>query len=492
MPVELTGYAFSSGVYPIYNCQIEGYCPGNNNNGDCNQSVPFSYKESALSGLGAIQTSRCDLTYDADPSNYMRFQGSLEPMWADMQFDAFTEDVTSADPDYPQSAKFIVSGGQSYVMNFGFSTVPGPYLDRSYYYITPERSQWMAELAAQFPGLTFRDLVLPGAHDAGMYVLNDYETVFALIEKMCIQKTYGFAAVLCAIGSTKLGSKAVSNLSLTQKDDITGQLRVGTRYFDLRPAIVSAEYQNNPQYSHVHNFVPGARLDEMLGQVSGFLLANPKELVVLRVQSNGIDTDYFSFIDKKTLETFLKKGIDAKVGYQFLDDLRTIADTKVADYVAGQPRVIVIYGAEVTSKPPGTVAAINDSYNDTLYQQSYADPGPVLQALGTAFPGCADAGNQYSVLQLQDTGSGALVPMLFTPAWLDVLDDLTTSLWTNMQLGTKPVFDAATLPFLLEPKQLGTLKSCLSPVVVLNDGVDGAMATHAIRLTQYRLDNPAK
>ncbi|WP_118952980.1 PI-PLC domain-containing protein [Taibaiella helva] len=121
-------------------------------------------------------------------------------------------------------------------------------------------ASWMG--SALFPGkadYTLRDIVLPGAHDAGMSILN-------------------------AVGGKSTYTINECN-TLTQKLPVAQQLRAGIRMFDLRiDRYQGALYTKHAPSDCMDDAVGGGygeRLDTVLYSVKRFLEAYPQEFVLL-------------------------------------------------------------------------------------------------------------------------------------------------------------------------------------------------------------------
>ncbi|WP_118974859.1 PI-PLC domain-containing protein [Taibaiella koreensis] len=121
-------------------------------------------------------------------------------------------------------------------------------------------ASWMG--ATLFPGkahYTLKDIVLPGAHDAGMSILNG------------------------------LGGKSTYTINecntLTQKLSVAQQLRAGIRMFDLRiDHYQGALYTKHAPSDCMDDAVGGGygeRLDSVLHSVKRFLEVHPQEIVLL-------------------------------------------------------------------------------------------------------------------------------------------------------------------------------------------------------------------
>jgi len=121
-------------------------------------------------------------------------------------------------------------------------------------------THWMSDfLLPQKGNLTLKDVVIPGSHDAGMSVLN-------------------------AAGGKDMGIINECN-TLTQVQNIDGQLRSGIRMFDLRLDLYKGElYTKHAPSNCMEDAVAGGygeKLSNVLQSVKSFLKDNQKEFVIL-------------------------------------------------------------------------------------------------------------------------------------------------------------------------------------------------------------------
>jgi hypothetical protein len=206
-----------------------------------------------------------------------------------------------------------------YSLSFGLydSDNTDPNAHQLYACLTPNRKTWQSDFFDTIikSEYKFKDMVLPGSHDAGMY-----KKIFA----------------------------EASNMANTQKDSVDKQLELGARYFDYRPGIVGSNFTQlltqakdnsniflallaavgvvlmpffgpgvfvligglgfaalivlkgkikdlisyvNPklnEISHVHAVIPGESLNEFIGKITDFLENNKKEIVVINIVDSGI------------------------------------------------------------------------------------------------------------------------------------------------------------------------------------------------------------
>ncbi|KAF2023112.1 PLC-like phosphodiesterase [Setomelanomma holmii] len=124
---------------------------------------------------------------------------------------------------------------------------------------------WMQSIYSQISCLSLRELTMPGSHDAGMSKLDG------------------------GAGGTPVNT-------LTQRLDIAGQLKYGSRYFDIRPVLASGRWKTGHySFSDLLGAWVGGNGQDMrsiIDQVNAFT-ANKKELVILYM-THGYDTDHWT------------------------------------------------------------------------------------------------------------------------------------------------------------------------------------------------------
>jgi hypothetical protein len=358
-----------------------------------------------------------------------------------------------------------------YMMNYGVSHAALPLGNQSYIYAGESNKQWMQDTASILPDLTVQDLVLSGSHDAGMYQINIADASTA-IDKLKIEQP--ILGKLIDLTESVAGVQVLANLSLTQKDTAYNQLVAGIRYFDFRPAYAKGSFDTANVY-HLHNFIPGVLFTEFLANVNQFLQENKGEFAIIRIASSGIDTNSFTPLSQSEVESCLDQQMSDKVGYQTVSSLEGLYTRTLSDMGKGK-RLVVIF-------QPGNV---NDSYSDSAYSKSMTDPSSIIAALDGTIKDTSPT--QYTVLQLQDTASAALmnhIPEILShaPAWIN---DLVFSATGNLLQATKPIFDHATYTWLTQPSSIKGIAAQHGPVIVQNDFVDIALYEHALALTKQR------
>jgi hypothetical protein len=369
-----------------------------------------------------------------------------------------------------QTAIESSQNGTPYMMNYGVSHAALPLGDQSYIYVGQSNKQWMQDAAKILPDLTVQDLVLSGSHDAGMYQINIADASAAIEQ---LKAEYPILGKLYDLAESVAGTQVLANVSLTQKETSYNQLLAGTRYFDFRPAYANGEFDTANVY-HLHNFIPGVLFSEFLFDVNRFLEDNIGEFAIVKISTSGIYKS-FKYLSQSQVEKCLGQQISDKVGYQAVTSLEGFYDSTLADMSKGKRLVVLFH--------PGNV---NNSYNEKLYSQSLTDPSSIIAALNSTIKNTSAV--QYTVLQLQNTGSAALKHYIseilsHAPAWIN---NLVFSATGNLLQATKPIFDHATYTWLTQPSSIEGIAAQHGPVIVQNDFVDIALYEHALALTKQR------
>jgi|RhiMethySRZTD1v2_1073278.scaffolds.fasta_scaffold35584_5 1-phosphatidylinositol phosphodiesterase len=227
----------------------------------------------------------------------------------------------------------------------------------------PDNSDWMKKLLSHKPDVRLNQLLMPGSHDAGMYVTHDYP-----------------------LGGGGAWAKT-QNLAMLQ------QLQAGARYFDIRICThngVLTTYHGDTGYGAY-----GATLDEMLADVRSFL-SSPSgsgEVVILKFSHT---------YSNSTAGTIAAVKDPTKTGdFLYIPDnpsitLSTVLLSKV------QGRVLAVFGDEFTSDaengiypyhdvdkdaslpiPTHAGLTVYDNYsNDGNYEAMVNDQIPKLQTYG--------------------------------------------------------------------------------------------------------------
>lgn len=128
---------------------------------------------------------------------------------------------------------------------------------------TRDIGAWLSESLEHLQDRTLRQICLPLSHDSGMHTMTN-STLFA-----------------------------TDSMVVTQWRDIAGQLALGIRAFDIRPAIWYGTYYTG-HFGNTESPVgwqggTGQSIGDMVDQVNRFTLTNP-ELIILHI-SHDLNTD---------------------------------------------------------------------------------------------------------------------------------------------------------------------------------------------------------
>ena len=140
-------------------------------------------------------------------------------------------------------------------------------------YETNERinlTQWMSLLPHKVSLLPINRLAIPGSHDSGSYWFDKSQPV-APDQPSFVRTVSVFIKPVVA--------KVLGNWALTQRLDVTQQLRSGARYLDIRTAYLGKK----DEFFIVHGLY-GHRLVDIFTQITSFLHSHPKEVVILHLQ----------------------------------------------------------------------------------------------------------------------------------------------------------------------------------------------------------------
>lgn len=471
--VELWGYTGASPVYPRFDMEGDTF-------------HPFFYQGSGLGSTGTMKQGKAYDTTGVFPEHrdfHLQAISSAGAQLTEVKYkiDRLTGGISGNDVSKQTVVQFKDSAGTPWLMNYGISHAPSPITDQSYNYLGKRNLRWLTDLATACPGIRFNQLVLPGAHDAGMYEINvdgflwieeAAAVLLALLIPVPVCNT-SLAGLLAANGF----EVALANFSVTQKDTAYNQMISGTRYFDLRPG-----YKKNGDVNktyHIHNFIPGAPFATFLQDVNKFLRENPNEIAVFRITSSGIDKDKFTPLTQDQVEDFAKANITSDVGYDFPSNLSTFEAQSLSAIAGSGKRVFFLYN----------ISDVNDSYSNDTYSKSLTDPQPVIQALNETVQKTSSS-QSLTMLQLQNTGSASLKHYISDIAMnsTEWINDLVGSKTGNILQDTKGIFDHATYNWLTQSDVIASIQKQKSLVVIQNDFVDVALAEHAYALCKKRFD----
>jgi hypothetical protein len=351
-------------------------------------------------------------------------------------------------------------------ISYGFNDTSGQdgTSDTVYITLTPGYDRWMGDLAAERPELHDRPLstmVLPGSHNAGMFSPGaGVGQVLSLLDAAGGAGALGVLPVgllgQALLAGGGFGLQLAINSAFCQKDDITTQLDLGTRFFDIRPGAVPGL-----GLYHVHNVIPGATIPYVLSNVVQWLAVHPTEVVVLSLSSNVAEAFR---VGDAVIEAAVA---DAMRDAPFLRGDATHLDRPVGELVAAGVRLITLISAPRWG-----------SWGDA-YETS--DPARVVDRLDgmtaaarTTFEAKNKVRAVFTLLELQTSGTRAGL------AW-GAKNGASGEL-----IRLKPRFDAVTHPWVRRNADRFRDGGLL---VLGNDFVDGALTALAVEATRARLDH---
>lgn len=404
----------------------------------------------------------------------------------------------------------IVDKQNNYAISYGFYDASSGDIsdltnhDQSYVYVTQCFSNWMGDLVktnAKYGNYAFNTFALAGSHDAGMYnnaeatnLVNaqEYTKFFSdiaggkLIDwgfpltdaaKHNIKSYVDLFQKLIAKG----GKNVVVNLAMTQKDNITTQLDLGIRFFDIRPGFCSyADSFKLPKKAkdvvgkgtinnlyHQHAFVPGMSFDTILKEALKWLDENETEIIVMNLNFQGFLLD-----SMKPTPDFLDEYLD-----------KVVNDNNIKVKSGGKEYLSLTYNDLIDQNKrliflnqigDAADATKYDSYNDT-YKTTKSD---VIIAALNNMTSERQKGHDYTVLQLQGTANG-----IFS----DIADSSATfSKMTSPLMSTKANFDAETYEWIYDNVPKTFINNQL--MIFLNDFSDNALANQSFFITKSRMD----
>jgi len=379
-----------------------------------------------------------------------------------------------------------------------------PNAHQLYVCLTESQENWQQRLFKQckdknaYDGLKLSNLFLPGSHDAGMYLNID-------------------------IG--------LSNLSNTQADDISTQLKLGSRYIDFRPGKLKSnwkeelmkfgdenyveEYLERLQYKgeneglfmttymvryflhqlvgkigdygidkfeemlngtvsnefqHIHAVIPGCTYKECLTDVFSFLSANQEEIVVIEVSGAGILDEIADKPTKAELDSILSSVSHqgVKVAY------KSALDKNVKTLIENDERLIILYREDYKDGESGV--NLKGSYSDSAYQ-SYAAQN-IINAINDELNAATSVDGTdglYIALQLTaNAKKGAIARGL-----------AGSNTFTSPLRATKPRTDRETYTYLVENNL--NYHDNKKIFLVGNDFYENAMTDMAIQVNRIKL-----
>jgi hypothetical protein len=341
-----------------------------------------------------------------------------------------------------------------------------------YVTVAPPRTHWMRDVAP--PGSAnankpFGMLVLPTAHNCGMYSIQTTRRLFNTEDKGAIAAILAFFPgwfKLLALPAAGTIVETVRLTSVNQKDDITSQLKMGARYFELRASRINPKMRiasdlPDTLYFH-HNIFPGMALDSFYDEVVAFLAEHPDEIVVVYTEISGWSGDNDQSNAKAQLEQWRAAAIKArrdKLVVGTIQDLKTMTIAQLRD--AGK-RLICAYKDE---------ASLNDIFDGERHGNS---GGTGILEEFELMAETYDKTCDWTMMQCQST--------LMENTEMRALAILARD---NILLQPKAHVDPKTLGWLQANVTSRFKKDQL--MVIMNDFFDMATADTAIQLSRNRM-----
>ncbi|GAA5859248.1 hypothetical protein JCM8547_008936 [Rhodosporidiobolus lusitaniae] len=332
----------------------------------------------------------------------------------------------------------------------------------------------------------FEKLVLAGSHDAGMLGSVPTELLDFLArgngeDIPLVARALPFVRFLLSLLKTMgVGAhRMLANLSMTQKDSVRDQLRMGVRFFDLRPGynLYDVVDEVKGPLRHQHAIVPGVDYIMALVDILAFLSENDREVVVVELKDDGIPfkTDLYpeppatSSSSSPTsssapLPPPAQKPIAISMVPSSSDLAAALSAAKSSSPLAA--REIQVGGAQDLGRTIGELLSENrrlvivdrvheeeraegerweraDSYTHDLYDTD--DPLKVLSALDATHSDAAArsarrVGPRSTIYQLQATPTAQI--------WADIGPSLTYSDASSLLVWSKARMDRVTYPWL--------------------------------------------
>lgn len=358
--------------------------------------------------------------------------------------DPLTGNLIESDMKDMLKTPSIVHDGHA--VSYGFHDAGVGRAHRCYVYVTDSHESWMGDLASKDPSLLkipFEVFALPGSHDAGMYELGIFGS--------------DLVKTLTSAGMLGVGIREIINLALTQKDTISAQLKLGTRFFDFRPGYYFVDGTRSLDMHHQHWIFPGGSFPTFLRDVKQFLEAHPDEIVVTRFGTDRIpphmlphDGEVSAYIEKFFHGSSIKPG-------QFQDTHKPYGKL-----LEEGTRFIAAYAKD------GLASTYADDVNHTT------DPRKITAHLDALVRKGLRDDCTYMVF-LQGTPS---------TDWKEALRAISFSDASSPLLRSKPRFDWELYPWIVRNHSAFSHAHLL---VFSNDFVDNCLAEKCVAITRQRI-----
>jgi hypothetical protein len=361
-------------------------------------------------------------------------------------------------------------------------------------FVTPDHERWMEQMPHDAKFRELRTWTIPGSHDAGMYergiVLLATKDGGSL--ELSLSDAVESAKIVAEHFANEQGlSKFAESLALTQDDTIGDQLRLGMRYFDIRPGVSKLDKTpiEHRRVHIVHGPISGASFDTVLGDTIRFLLAHHEEVVFFDISGSGINAGWRPASDdeiKHALSRALShelKSIQATSTGQRSIDAMTMLISLMLDARSGRKGLTHELRIELGI---GDDASITDA--SLLKLVASGRRFIFIDGLGSTWDEAAYQGGKM-VERLEagrkcvaaESVAGTNFQLQPTPKGTDIA--LTGD---NSILGNRMFFNPQIFDWLEKAKlaELPSTQSC-GMRVLSNDFVDNLLTEAAIRGTQH-------
>lgn len=462
---------------------------------------------------------------------------------ADVSIDTVTGNITDGSLQNMMNTPSVVDPNNGWAVSYGFydastgETGDQTNRDQAYVYITAGMATWMGDLVAAHPNAAqqpFANFCLPGAHDCGMCDMTEVNNYMPLIQDVAglagpalgvvgTVSTWNLvvgallALVLPALAPSMV-PKAVRNIAFTQKDTISTMLNLGIRFFDFRPGYLWSFIPGaDAGIYHQHSFIPGLSYTSFITQIVGWLVAHPTEIVVVNLNNQGfIAADQMtppttgSGTPANVLLPLLQPAIQLPqipMGGTVLSQILAIGQgminaasgaglqlggpsdlqTPIGELISSGKRLIFLNQISASGQSQGGWAtaskydsyAVNGNAYATLNPSTLIGPGGPLPQMTLPPPTNGAQNPDYTVLQLQATSTAIYQ--------VDVTASATESDASSPLLGTKPLMDSQTYPWVLANAARQIPATTKSLLVLLNDFADNGLADVARQVSQQRM-----
>ncbi|XP_055592727.1 PI-PLC X domain-containing protein 3 [Uranotaenia lowii] len=180
---------------------------------------------------------------------------------------------------------------------------------------------WMSKLPSELKAVPIINLAIPGSHDTMSYGIKDNAEIAPDADPI--------------VGTlNKFIPCVVRRWAVTQRYDITEQLKNGVRYFDLRICMKRPENK----FYFVHGLFC-EEINEPLEQLKNFLRTHPREFVVLDCQHFYL----FNPTDHCVLSAELNRIFDQKIYSRNTSQLK---DCTLESATANGKQILIVYRSD--------------------------------------------------------------------------------------------------------------------------------------------------